>query len=144
MTGWADRPGPDAALLAEHIARRGHAGPVTSTWVDGPATGYGQVILARLRGGLRDGTVPGCPHGRTFPLLVWFPAPGCPVGCYPCVTAWILANVAGTPEDAACDICRQPADVKTARSMIFRLGVDQAITITYSVCDPCAAIEEQP
>src|SRR5277367_789538 len=93
-----DRPGPDAAVLAEQIAfdslSATTGGPVTTTWREGN-TGYEPVILGRLRDGLAAGTITGCAHERTAPVLTWTLAPGCPVGCHLCVMAWILTNVAG-------------------------------------------------
>jgi hypothetical protein len=145
-----DEPGPDAAVAAEAIARLVASasdtgiGPVTTSWEPG-TPGYDGDIMGRLRDGLRAGTVPGCSHERSDPLLIWFLAPGCPVGCYPCVLGWLVENVSGTPEDDVCDICRQPARIKTERSMIFRVGVtgEQAVTITYFVCLDCEAAEDR-
>jgi hypothetical protein len=144
----ADQPGPDAAVTAERIAYDVIAataeGPVGGGWF-AMGEGYEAVILGRLTGWLRAGLIPRCPHERTWEQLVWLAVPGCPVGCDPCVLAWCLANVTGTPEDGACDICHQPAadddEIKEQRSIIMRAGVTQAITITYYVCAACLATE---
>jgi hypothetical protein len=138
----ADQPGPDAAVTAEQIAFDviRAAGPVTAGWCDG-AAGYETVILGRLRDWLVAGTIPGCDHERSTAQLVWFAVPGCPVGCDLCVMAWVLANVTGTPEDGACDICHRPAAAEEQRTLIMRVGIDQAITICYYVCGVCLAAE---
>jgi hypothetical protein len=141
-----DEPGLDMAVAAEKIAQMAAGfdsdGPVTTSW-QADSSGYDGDILRRFRDGIKAGTILGCPH-HTGPLVIWFLAPGCPVGCYPCVLGWLLANVTGTPEDSVCDICRKPHDGSAVeRSMIFRLGVTggRAITITYFVCPACEAIE---
>jgi hypothetical protein len=140
-----DRAGPDASVTAERIARtvlaRTGNGPVTEAWRDNDR-GYDGLILARLRAGRAAGTIGSCPHAGG-PLLCWFPAPGCPVGCPVCVMAWIWRNVAGTAEDGVCDICRRPAagQEKQERSMVLRTDIDQALTVTFFVCPACEAAE---
>jgi hypothetical protein len=140
----ADQPGPDPAVTAEQIAfdtiNVTAAGHVTAGWFDG-AAGYETVILTRLRDWMTAGTVPGCDHEHSTAQLFWFAVRGCPVGCDTCVLGWVLANVTGTPEDGACDICGKPAGIKEQRTMIFRIGLDQAMTICYYVCPGCLAAE---
>jgi hypothetical protein len=139
--GWR----PDAVDMAESLALAATAGRHREVTTERRLTpsGYEAEVLGRLRTWLAQGLIPGCPHERTAPGLMWFPVPGCPVGCHPCVTAWTLATLAGTDADRACDICGLPADGKEERSMIFGAGDDgeQAITITYHVCPACAAAE---
>jgi hypothetical protein len=91
-----------------------------------------------------------CTHLAGSAQLHWYLVPGCPVGCPPCVDAWMTANVgAGTAEDTRCDICRAGPNAPGTfdqRRLIIRVGAPPGqpapvCTITYLVCAACMAKE---
>lgn len=126
-------------------------GPLTEVQPDQIGRRTQELIVGRFSREARDGTLKFCPHAGYVPQLAWFPVPGAPCGCYPCVTAWLLANVNDTDQDTACDFCGNgPNEPGTFQQRQLLLQITPAgnqpapaVTVTFMVCADCCWQEEQ-